>query len=121
MHWCLDLQNDWTPNFSTKQDSLMGLRVLINDIWGYDIEIEKYQITGNTISGKLKIIFFDHFGLDDNDIKKFGNSLNGDGFKAWYFLQHYKGYTQIDSDGREYYAPFITQITVYEEFEFLYE
>ena len=47
----------------------MGLRVLINDIWGYDIEIEKYQITGNTISGKLKIIFFDHFGLDDNDIK----------------------------------------------------
>lgn len=121
MHWGPALQNDWTPNFSTKQDSLMGLRVLINDIWGYDIEIEKYQITGNTISGKLKIIFFDHFGLDDNDIKKFGNSLNGDGFKAWYFLQHYKGYTQIDSDGREYYAPFITQITVYEEFEFLYE
>lgn len=36
-------------------------------------------------------------------------------------LRQYKGYTQIDSDGREYYAPFITQITVYEEFEFLYE
>lgn len=121
LHWGTNFENDRTPNFSTNSDSIMGLRILINDVWGYDIEIEKYKIDESKISGKLKIKFFDNFGLDDDDISKFGNKLNGDGFKAWYFLQHYNGYSQIQSLGKICYEPFITQITVYEDFSFTYE
>jgi len=27
----------------------VGLRILINDVWGYDIEIEKYKIEDSEI------------------------------------------------------------------------
>lgn len=109
------------PNYSTNTDSLVGLRILINDVWGYDIEIEKYKIEDSEISGILIIKFFDNFGLDDDDISKFGNKLNGDGFKAWYFIQHYNGFTKVERFGKICYQPFITQATVKEEFCFKYE
>ena len=57
------------------------------------------------------IKFFDNFGLDDDDISKFGNKLNGDGFKAWYFIQHYNGFTKVEGFGKTCYQPFITQAT----------
>ena len=121
LHWGTNLENDRTPNYSTNTDSLMGLRILINDVWGYDIEIEKYKIEDSEISGTLIIKFFDNFGLDDDDISKFGNKLNGDGFKAWYFIQHYNGFTKVEGFGKTCYQPFITQATVKEEFCFKYE
>ena len=121
LHWGINLENDRTPNYSTNTDSLVGLRILINDVWGYDIEIEKYKIEDSEISGTLIIKFFDNFGLDDDDISKFGNKLNGDGFKAWYFIQHYNGFTKVEKFGKTCYQPFITQATVKDEFSFKYE
>lgn len=121
LHWGTNLENDRTPNYSTNTDSLMGLRILINDVWGYDIEIENYKIEDSEISGRLIITFFDNFGLDDDDISKFGNKLNGDGFKAWYFIQHYNNFTTIERFGKKCYRPFITQATIKEEFRFKYE
>lgn len=61
------------------------------------------------------------FGLDDDDISKFESKLNGDGFKALYFIQHYNGFTKVERFGKICYQPFITQATVKEEFCFKYE
>lgn len=62
-----------------------------------------------------------NFGLDDDGISKFGSKLNGDGFKAWYFIKHYNSFTKVVRFGKIYYQPFITQATVKEEFCFKYE
>lgn len=37
MRWGLDLQNDWTPAFSTDKDRDEGLTISVNDVWGYTI------------------------------------------------------------------------------------
>lgn len=84
-----------TPNAKVQDGKI---RILINDVLGFDIEIEKYKIEDSEISGTLIIKFFDNFGLDDDDISKFGNKLNGDGFNAWYFIQHYNGFRPVEND-----------------------
>ena len=50
MHWGLDLQNDWTPAFSTDKDRDEGLTISVNDVWGYTIHLQHY--TG--FKGKYK-------------------------------------------------------------------
>lgn len=125
LHWGANNEHDNTPLFN--KDNLNGLRILVNDVWGYDVSIEKYSISNNKICGTLKFIFFDNFGLDDEDIEKFGNQFPiAEGFKAWYFLQHYNNYLSkvlpYISSSHKYeehvYQPFITQATVYEDFEY---
>jgi len=41
---------------------------------------------------------YDHFGLDESDIEKFGFA---EGFRSWYILQHYINYNKA-------YKPFLT-------------
>ena len=38
-----------TPNYSTNTDSLVGLRILINDVWVYDIPVEHLGKSTNLI------------------------------------------------------------------------
>lgn len=47
-----------------------------------------FRCTGSTFSGTLSYSLFDHFGLDDNDVKKIYGWTQQ--FCAWYVLQHYK-------------------------------
>ncbi|MDR2732024.1 MAG: DUF3289 family protein [Fibromonadaceae bacterium] len=122
------------PQYSGKIDMFCGLKIAINDTWGHRAEIVgyEYDTVSRKFKARLKIRIFDHFGLDYDDIKKFGtaelarNNLPdivriaeyvmiivpqlrlerlaleaairylmpkvAGGFRAWFILQHYRGY-----------------------------
>ena len=88
------------PAFSSGDDMLNGLKICINDTWGYYVNIKNYSSDGDSYQGTLHFTIYDHFGLDDNDVEKFGWTQ---GFSAWYTLQHYTGCAGA-------YVPFITYI-----------
>ena len=88
------------PAFNLLGDNIQGLRIAINDTWGNSVQIKDYTLNKNGFSGVLRFRIYDHFGLDSEDIKKFGNLQ---GFRAWYVLQKYSGF-----DGK--YKPFPTVI-----------
>jgi hypothetical protein len=89
--------------FST-EDFNNGLGLMINGVqyvyvvathYNYDKVAKKYCIT-------LKFIFYDVFGLDDDDLNEFGASSDSIfsssaaiGITAWWQLQHQYGYTPL--------------------------
>ena len=82
------------PQFTTEADLYNGLKICINDTWGRYIEIKNYSFDGSAFSGTLKYTFYDHFGLDDEDIPYYMDweiPFVSNRFAAWYILQHYKG------------------------------
>lgn len=98
-------------NFSSFWDKASGLGITVHQVWSAKAEIQDYSYNKCTKmwSGTLKYTFYDHFGLDWEDIKKHGEDRipqyhTGDFFKAWYILQHYRSA-----------KPFITEMerTVY--------
>ncbi|MBQ7969154.1 MAG: DUF3289 family protein [Clostridia bacterium] len=70
-----------------------GLTLAINGWHGNKIEIESYTTNGNSYSGTIRVVFYDHFGLDTLDLteEKFLNYTPGifSGFRQWYILQHW--------------------------------
>jgi len=92
------------------EDFSNGLGVMINGVqhvyviatsYSYDKSKQKYDIT-------LKYVFYDVFGLDDDDLDEFGaksdstfSSSAAIGITAWWQLQHQHGY-----------APLVTRIVV---------
>ena len=116
LHWGTANENDWTPSFSTKKDRKQGLKIAVNDVWGYTINIKNYRLANNRqFSCELYFSMFDHFGLDEDDLKtnlkeqtvrKIGEQTikrSLAGFRAWFFLQHFVGF-----EGK--YKPFITRM-----------
>lgn len=102
LHWTFsgkDYYIDYTPAFDSDDDFKSGLQIAINDVWGYEITISNYKLYRNKFQYNLLVTFYDHFGLDSHDVKKFG--ATDETFKIWYYLQHAKRF-----DGR--YKPFIT-------------
>lgn len=80
------------PSFEETEDYFNGLLLTIHHMWGYTIEISNYQFDGTTFSGTINYIFYDHFGLDDNDVSNSQWYLAyTEQFGAWYVLQHYQG------------------------------
>jgi hypothetical protein len=106
--------NDGNKAFSTG-DFANGLGLMINGVqwvyvmataYGYDPAAAKYAIT-------LKYVFYDVFGLDDDDLKEFGaasdaawHSNAAIGITAWWQLQHQHGY-----------APYVTRIVLEKSYE----
>lgn len=88
------------PRFSSLSDMGNGLKICINDTWGYYVNIKNYSSDGKSYKGTLHFTIYDHFGLDDNDVEKFGWTQE---FSAWYVLQHY-------TSCKGAYVPFITYI-----------
>lgn len=100
--------------FSTR-DFHNGLGLMINGVqyiyvvathYNYDRATKKYCIT-------LKFIFYDVFGLDDDDLNEFGASSDSVfssnaaiGITAWWQLQHQHGY-----------APLVTRIVLEKTYE----
>lgn len=92
-----------------------GLGLMINGVqyvyviathYNYDNVAKKYCIT-------LKFIFYDVFGLDDDDLKEYGassdafyNSNASIGITAWWQLQH-----------QFFYAPLVTRIVLEKTYE----
>lgn len=92
------------PRFSTLSDTFAGgLTICMNDTWAYEVSITEYEVSGNSYSGKYKIILYDHFGLDQPDVEKKYSWLAG--FRSWYILQH-----------RRNFKPFITKVEFDESF-----
>jgi len=83
------------PKFNNNSDTLSGIQIAINDVWAYQIYLNKYYLENGKPHGELEFHFYDHFGLDYPDIEKFDYDI----FIAWFILQHFRGY-----------KPFITSI-----------
>lgn len=84
-----------SPIFHDKSDIVNGLTIIINDTWAYDVDLVDYQLLDpKKFKGKIKVTVYDHFGLDQPDLdanlfKPYGAI---DGFRAWFILQHLRGY-----------------------------
>ena len=74
------------PKFNTAIDTVKGLKFCIDDIAGNTVEIRNYSFDGTNYTGKLHFCIYDYFGLDRQDVIKYGFVA---GFRAWYVLQHY--------------------------------
>lgn len=93
-------EKNFEPVFDTALDKVTGLTICLDSLWGNMIRVKEYNYDGQNYSGKLEFILYDHFGLDTNDVDKYGFFK---GFCAWYILQHNK-----DFNGS--YRPFVTII-----------
>ncbi|MET0067184.1 MAG: DUF3289 family protein [Candidatus Thiodiazotropha sp.] len=94
-------------DFSSFWDKVSGLGITVHQVWSVKAELLNFHLDGCSgfWSGELLYTFYDHFGLDWEDIVKNGDRIlpqyhTGDYFKAWYILQHYRTA-----------RPFITQMT----------
>lgn len=99
-----------SPIFHDASDIVNGLTIIINDTWAYDVDLVDYHLLdAKKFQGRIKITVYDHFGLDQPDLdanlfKPYGAV---DGFRAWFILQHLRGYipfwtvieTEADIDG----------------------
>jgi hypothetical protein len=97
----IDMKPRSRPIFNRPRDYIYGLKIAINDTCGYKVMLTEYESTGETTyKGKLKITIYDHFGLDKKDIELPDKPAGmGAGFRAWFILQHIRGY-----------KPFITRM-----------
>ncbi len=90
------------PHFGSVSDIIDGFTIAINDTWGNMIEIVDFMLYKNQYAGKMKFTIYDHFGLNEPDVKKIYVQLAG--FRAWFALQHLDKY-------KGKYKPFVTMIT----------
>ncbi|KGN73530.1 hypothetical protein HQ47_07300, partial [Porphyromonas macacae] len=92
-----EIRSDRTK-FNTLKDKLNGMTLAVDDTSAYEVYVDDYKLTApNTFSCNLRIIVYDNYGLDAEDIAKYGTIA---GFRAWYVLQHVRGY-----------KPFLTKMT----------
>ncbi|MSS63425.1 DUF3289 family protein [Velocimicrobium porci] len=93
------IQDRVYPKFTKFDDNFNGMGILIHDIWSCNILVKNYKVTKKKYSGTIQYTFYDHFGLDENDMNK--NFVMLAGFQSWFTLQHYKKYNKN-------YKPFVT-------------
>ena len=86
------------PVFNTADDRSDGLTICVDSLWGNEIEVKSYNLNGSSYSGTLTFTLYDHFGLDEADVSKYGFLM---GFRSWYILQHSKTYSGT-------YKPFVS-------------
>ncbi len=96
--------------FGSSGDFANGLGVMINGVQHVYILATEYcyDSSASQYSIKLKYIFYDVFGLDDDDLQEYGAKSDGVfsseaavGITAWWQLQHQFGY-----------APLVTRIVI---------
>lgn len=108
------------PKFNDRED---GLMIAIHDLQGTNVYIENAKIKDDVFSGTLKFNFFDHFGLDVQDIMNEGKVLgiftvkysSFEGFRSWYYLQHSDKYNTSDNTVERQYKPFVTNFSIDDE------
>jgi len=67
------------------------MTISVDDTSAYQVYIDDFVlINDNTFNCKLRIEIYDHYGLDTADVEKIYGF--GAGFRAWYVLQHVRGY-----------------------------
>ena len=101
------IQNIPLPNFRRFADRLRGTFFMVDRLahtYTLLTDIE-FDPNGRSYHCKFRFLFYDVFGLDDNDVRRYG--LNS-GVRAWWLLQHQYGY-----------APLVTRIVVDTSMTFL--
>jgi len=77
------------PQFNTLADTFMGgLTICWNDTWSYEVLIERVDVVNSSYHIKYRIILYDHFGLDFEDLSEDDIVYNLEGFRSWFALQH---------------------------------
>lgn len=89
------------PVFDTGDDLESGLFMCVHGLWGNEIVVKSYTCNGTSYNCVLTFTLYDHFGLDEPDIDKYGLLV---GFRDWYILQHFKDYNGA-------YKPFVTKMS----------
>lgn len=79
------------PHFNTKLDIIGGLTIAVNDVWAYDVNVVSYDRAGDNYQAQIRLNLYDHFGLDLPDVQN-STYQKLAGFRAWYVLQHVRGY-----------------------------
>lgn len=94
-----------SPSFARGEDYnlLRGTTIAVNDVWSYEVSITAYSEKEDGYDITYQVTYWDHFGLDLPDMEKFYSY--GAGFRAWFVLQHIRGY-----------KPFLTKITFQKDF-----
>ena len=90
-----------------------GLGILIHDFQGYEVTIHDYKLESGKFSGKIHFKYYDHFGLDLNDVLSYSSGIKGvigQYFRDWYCLQHMQRF-------KGKYKPFINYFD-FEDIEF---
>lgn len=90
----------WQPVYNLTSDKMNGLTICIDSLWGNKIEVSAFTVSENSYTCTLHYTLYDHFGLNQPDIEKYGYLL---GFRSWYILQHNSEYNGA-------YQPFLTLI-----------
>lgn len=86
-----------------------GKTLALNDIWSTEIYLKEIKFTGDDYVAKYEVFLWDHFGLDIPDVqdpKLTKPYYFENGFRAWFILQHIKGF-----------KPFLTKMTFTQEFK----
>lgn len=89
--------------FSNKEElknTFTGITIATNDIWATEVIVKKYTLNNKSYEMIYQVTLWDHFGLDAPDLAANKTAAYGSGFRAWFILQHLRGY-----------KPFITKIT----------
>ena len=76
-------------------DYTTGLGIILDGINYTYVTLDKYSTPYDNgyYKADITVHMVDAFGLDKNDLKRFGNfPVVGDGFKAWAMLQHFRGF-----------------------------
>jgi hypothetical protein len=105
--------NDGNKSFSTG-DFDNGLGLMINGVqYVYALATHyRYDSAASAYCIRVRFIFYDVFGLDDDDLKEFGADSDYNvsaaevGITAWWQLQHQFGY-----------APLVTRVVVEKTYE----
>lgn len=79
------------PLFNTLNDTINGLRILVNGVWAYELRVIRYRKMYTPLFIELEYTLYDHFGLDAPDIHKFDKEI----FYVWFILQHFRGYKPL--------------------------
>jgi len=90
-------------------DSLLSLAI---DSWyGNKFEISSYSTDGDSYSGVVRFTFYDHFGLDSEDLrKKHDFNMHAgyfEGFRQWFILQHWD---ELETNNKP--KPFVTKVVI---------
>ncbi|MDC6108829.1 YPO3983 family protein [Serratia rubidaea] len=76
------------PKFDRFQDNFNGMGITVHDTWATHITIKSLQVDNESYRALVHYRVQDHFGLDDDDIRKIKfNQFRF--FRIWFVLQRY--------------------------------
>jgi len=93
-----------------QRNTIEGVAIAVGDIWATEVVITRYELDKceKKYTIRYKVTMWDHFGLNIEDLV--GRVPLFEGFKAWFVLQHFRGF-----------KPFITKIEFANEFNWSYK